>query len=62
MELWAIQEHHLDARGLRKQWFKRRSIFYGEGVNGFSGVLSIVKRELDPRVVYNNPLGRVLGL
>ena len=31
-------------------------------MNGFSGLLSIVKQELEPRVVYNHPLRRVLGI
>ena len=36
--------------------------FYGEGVSGFNGVLSLVKLELESRVVYNHPSGRVLGI
>ena len=31
-------------------------------MNGFSGVLTIVKQEMEPRVVYNHPSGRVLGV
>ena len=31
-------------------------------MNDFRGVLSIVKQELEPRVVYSHPLGRVLGI
>ena len=62
VQLWAIQEHHLDAGSPRKQAFGSSLVFYGEGGNGFSGFLSLVKREMEPRVVYNHPSRRVLGI
>lgn len=36
--------------------------FYGEGPNGFSGVMMLVNRELRPKVVFNHRSGRVLGI
>ena len=62
IEMWTIQEHQLDARSPGKQWFGRRLVFYGEGVNGFKGVFSIVKQEMEPRVVYNHHSRRGLGV
>ena len=61
-ESWAIQEHHLDVSSLWKQWYGRRLVFYGNGEDGSSGVLSIVNSNLEPEVVFNQPLGRVLGI
>ena len=36
-------------------------IFYGEEIDGTSGVLSIIDRNLEPVKVYNHPSRRVLG-
>ena len=62
IEFWAIQEHHLDSRSPRKLWFGRRFVFYGDGVDGLIGVLSIVNRDLEPKQVFIHPFGRVLGV
>ena len=44
--MWEIQEHHLDACSPRKQWFGIRLVLYGEGLNGYSGVLTIISEEI----------------
>ena len=62
VECSAIQKHHLYVGSPRKQWFGQRLVFYGDRVDGLSGVLSIVKRDLEPKVVFNHPSGRVHGI
>ena len=62
IEFWAIQKHHLDVGSQRKQWFGKRIVFYGDKVDGSSGVLSIVNFNLEPKVVFNHPSRRVIGV
>lgn len=37
-------------------------VFYGDSTDGSSGVMTLVNRELCPRVVYMHPSGRALGI
>ena len=60
VDFWAIQEHHLDAKSPQKQSIGNKLIFYGEGTNSTSEVLSIIDKNLELVLVYNHPSGRVL--
>ena len=55
IEFWAIQEHHVDVGSQRKQWFGKRLVFFEDGVDGLSGILSIVNIYLEPKLVFNHP-------
>ena len=59
---WVIQEHHLDSSSQRKQAIGEKLVFYGEGGEGFSGVLTAVDRNLEPLVVMNHASGRALAV
>ena len=57
-----MQEHHLDGSVPRKQALSDLLFFYGEAGDGSSGVLTCIKKDLEPRVVFNHPSDRVLGV
>ena len=59
---WCIQEHHLNVSVPRKQALSDLLFFYGEATDGFSGVLTCVKKDLETRVVFNHPSDRALGV
>ena len=59
---WCIQEHHLDASTPRKQTLGEFLFFYGSGPDGFSGVMTAVHRDLEPKVVLQHPSGRALAI
>ena len=46
---WVIQEHHLDSSSQRKQAIGEKLVFYGEGGEGFSGVLTAVIETSSPK-------------
>ncbi len=62
IDCWAIQEHHLEAGSQRKQVLGRKLVFYSEGSEGFSGVMMVVDRDLEPQVVWNHPSGRAIAV
>ena len=58
--VWNIQEHHLDAFSFRRSGFLNYLAFYADAPNGFSGVFSLVNRDLSPSLVFAHPSGRRL--
>ena len=52
----------MDVGSPRKQRFGKHLVFYREGVDGLSGMMSIINRALGPKVVFNHSSRRVLGI
>ena len=62
LSYWCLQEHHLDASAPRKQTLGELLFFYGSGPDGFSGLMTAVHRDLEPKVVLQHPSRRALAV
>ena len=54
---WCFQEHHLDRTSPRKQVLGDLIFFYCDSVEGDSGVMMAVNRDLEPKIVFKHQLG-----
>ena len=52
----------MEAGCQRKQVLGKKLVFYGEGSDGFSGVMMVVDMDLEPQVVMNHPSGKAIAI